>query len=86
MLYCSPRGRLLLSLGVLLLALMVNEQKGHEHDAGADPVQPARVLRVLDHLADEREGDVQGQADGDDERGGEQHGVGPEDVAAEGGG
>lgn len=69
----------------LLGALMVDEQERDQHYARADPVDPARVLGVLDHLADEREGDSQRQADGDDQRGGEQHGEGPGHVADEGG-
>lgn len=63
---------------------MGDEQERDQHDARADPVYPARVLGVLDHLADERERDGQRQADGDDQRGGEQHGEGPRYVADKG--
>src|SRR4051794_2682312 len=54
-----------------LLLLVVDEDEGDEHDAGADPVQGARVLLVQDHLADEGEGDGEAEADGDDQRGGQ---------------
>lgn len=69
----------------LLGALVVDEQERDQHDARADPVDPARVLGVLDHLADERQRDGQRQADGDDKWGGKQHGEGPGYVADEGG-
>src|SRR4051794_8110793 len=89
MLYRGPRRsmtRFLLVVAAVLLALVVDKQKGNKHHPSARPVQPAGILSVLDHLADEGQRDVQGQADCDDERRREEHGIRPEDVAEERGG
>lgn len=66
---------------LVLVALVVDEQKGDENDRRADPVYPAGVLRILNHLADERQRDCQRQADRHHQRRCEQHGVCPRHVA-----
>lgn len=67
------------------MALVVDEQEGNEDDSRAYPVHGARVLCILHHLSDEGERDGHGQADGDDQRRGQEHGVGPRHVAEQGG-
>ena len=85
----TPHARLninnrLCALQTLLLILaifIVDEDKAHHHNRRADPVQPRRVLGIEHHLADQTQRDRQTQADRDDKRAGEQHGICPAKVA-----
>lgn len=65
---------------------MIHKQETRHDECGAEPVYEGCVLSVQYDLHDEAEGDGEGEADGDDERGGEEHGVGPGEIGEDGGG
>ena len=64
--------------------LMVNENERKENDECSKPVREARGLRVDNHLADERERDSQTEANCDNQRRCEKHGIRPTEVGYEG--
>lgn len=67
----------------LLDLFPVHEHKGANHDDGPDPVEDAFGSALDDQLAHQGQGNGQAQADGHDERAGQDHGVGPADIAEE---
>ena len=83
---CSscPRGPIRrLVLLAFLGALMVYEEERHKNDGCSNPVDDARVLVILYHLANQRERNRQRQAHRHDERRREQHSIRPRHVADE---
>lgn len=70
---------------VVFPRLVVDKHERDKHNESANPVPTAGILRTQHDLADQREWDAHGKTHGHDERGGEEHGVGPAVVTDEGG-
>lgn len=59
---------------------MIDKDERNEDDAGADPICWRGVLRLENHLTDQRQRDGQTETDGDDQRRGEKHGKSPGEI------